>query len=321
MADTIKIGGHSFKKWEVWTVAIGGALVTYYVYRQHQATAAAAQNSADSNPDSSDSYLSQTDPLTGDTYGDEIAEYGSVSAAEQAITGSGATGAASAYEESGVAAGEDYDYYGSGVTGNTYTNNSEWASAVTAGLESLGYDATDVNSAIANYLAGLQLTSTQAAIVQTALAEFGPPPVGTFTINVASTAGGATSTGGSSSSTTSGGGSSSSTTSGGSSSSTSSSSSSTSTAKVTPAKAPGGVTAKTSGAVTTISWGAVSGASNYEFQIAEPNGALYRDGTVTVASAVFDNLVDIQKGQWHFKVRALGTGGPGPWSAVIAFTP
>ena len=170
MASEIKIAGHKFKSWEVWATAIGGVLVVFYVYKQHAANAAAA-SSTTTTPDSTDTGTGTIDP---DDYYDE-------------------TGAADDYLPSGVAAGsvasgEEYDYYGSGVTGNTYTNNSQWASAATAGLESLGYDATTVNSAIANYLAGLQLTSSQAAIVQTALAEFGQPPVGSFAINVASTA-------------------------------------------------------------------------------------------------------------------------------------
>ena len=250
------------------------------------------------------------DPVTGMTYLQEAQEYGSVSAADAAVSQSASDAGYSDedYGESGLAAGEP-DYYSS-TASTTYSTNAEWVSAVTTGLESLGYSASDVNTALANYLAGLSLTSTQATIVQAAIAEFGPPPVGTYAINVQSTASGATSTGTTSTGSTSTGSTSTGTTSTG----------STSTTTAAPTGTPS-AHASTSGAVTTVSWNAISGATGYEYQIAEPSGELYRSGSVTVASGSFDNLVDIAKGQWHFKCRAFNATGFGPWSAVIAFTP
>jgi hypothetical protein len=128
------------------------------------------------------------DPLTGEAYLTEAQQYGSVSAAEQALSGSG-----SGY---GYGAGVGYNSYSTGTptTGTTttevastgYTTNAQWVAAATAGLEALGYSASDVNSALAAYLANLPETATQAGITQTAINEYGPPPVGSYTIVMAS---------------------------------------------------------------------------------------------------------------------------------------
>jgi hypothetical protein len=327
MASEITIAGHKFPKWVVWASAIGGVGAVYLAYRAHKNAAAAAATTAATQsgidpvtglPYSEDSAI---DPVTGMTYLQEAQEYGSVSAADASVSQSASDAGYSDedYGESGLAAGEP-DYYSSAAS-TTYSTNAEWVSAATTGLESLGYAASDVNTALANYLAGLSLTSTQATIVQAAIAEFGPPPVGTFAINVQSTASGATSTGtsstGTSSTTTTGTSSTSSTGSTG----TSSTSSTTAKSTATPETAPINVRASTSGAVTTISWQAVGAVEGYEYQIAEPSGELYRSGSVTVPSGSFDNLVDIAKGTWHFKCRAFNAAGFGPWSSVIAFTP
>lgn len=310
MASEVTIAGHKFPKWVVWASAIGGTGAVYLAYRAHASTAASSATSAATGTDpvtglpySEDNGI---DPITGQTYLAEAQEYGSVSAAEAAVS-QDATGAGygydSGYSESGLAAGEP-DYYSS-TAQSTYASNADWVAAVTAGLEQLGYSASDVNAAVAGYLAGLPLTSTQAGLVQTALAEFGNPPTGSYSIIAQSTAAGATTTGQSTSTGSTTGTSSASTTTG------------------TPETAPTNVRATTSGAVTTISWQAVGGATSYGYQLAEPSGAQYRDGTVTVPSGSFDNLVDIGgKGkQWHFKCRAINSAGSGPWSAVIAFTP
>ena len=184
MASDITIAGHKFKAWEVWTVGLGGALVTFLAWRAHSAS-----SSTVTDPTTGQTYPADgTDPVTGLTYAAEISEYGSVEAAESAVTdeNTGDLG-----DESGLANGYSYssgepDYYGTGTTSGTtgYTSNSDWASAVIAGLESLGFSSADVNGAIAAYLAGMSLTSTQASIVKAALGEFGPPPTGSFPVSV-----------------------------------------------------------------------------------------------------------------------------------------
>src|SRR5581483_5799833 len=78
MAGEIKLFGHQFKTWQVWTVGIGGGLATWYVIRQRQANAAAAATSAAD---------STVDPVTGLTDAQDIAQYGSVAAADAAYSG------------------------------------------------------------------------------------------------------------------------------------------------------------------------------------------------------------------------------------------
>ena len=73
-----------------------------------------------------------------------------------------------------------------GVPATGYATNAQWVAAATAGLEALGYAASDVNAALAAYLANLPETATQAGITQTALNEYGPPPSGSYTIIMAS---------------------------------------------------------------------------------------------------------------------------------------
>lgn len=67
-----------------------------------------------------------------------------------------------------------------------------------------------------------------------------------------------------------------------------------------------------------IDWGAVSGATGYEVQVALPNGGLYRDSSVPVTHAVYSPVPTT--GTCHYKVSAHNTSGNGPWSAVQTFT-
>ena len=145
---------------------------------------------------------SQVDPLTGQTYLAEAQQYGSVSAAEQAVAASSSLDYSSAY-------GTGYGAVGTSsaaplVTANTtqattYASNSAWAQAVEAGLSTIGYSSTDIAAALGRYLGSLSETPDQASIVGAALAEFGPPPVGSYQIILASStttaAAGTTSTG------------------------------------------------------------------------------------------------------------------------------
>jgi PASTA domain len=191
----MNIAGHKISGW--WVVGgIGGAGVGWIVYKRSQASSAAAASTAAGSPGSIDpvtglpySQDNQVDPATGLTYLQEAQEYGSVQAAEEAVTSGEAY-----YGDTG--AGDELDsgyptgYYGTEPTTPTpgsYETNAQWAQAVTAGLTDLGYNATDVTAALGLYFQSQPLGvapdgASYLSIVQAAVAEYGPPPVGTFQI-------------------------------------------------------------------------------------------------------------------------------------------
>jgi hypothetical protein len=194
MAD-VRIAGREVPRWVAIASAVGGLFAVYFAYKQYQASK--SSSSSASNPSATDpvtglpySEDSTIDPLTGMAYLAEAQEYGSVSAAEQAVSAENASTLSSEYSTAGTTGTL-------GTTGTTgtvttevptaaYTTNAQWVAAATAGLEALGYSASDVNSALAAYLANLPETATQAGITQTAINEYGPPPVGSYTIVMAS---------------------------------------------------------------------------------------------------------------------------------------
>lgn len=192
----IKIAGHSYKRWQVAAVAIGGGGIGIYIYlRRKQAAASGSSTATGTDPVTGLPYSedSMIDPLTGQSYLAEAQQYGSVSAAEAALSsgayqGGGLGGASTSYGPVGS--------YGTtlGVTsGSGYATNADWAQAVESGLTGIGYTATDTAAAVGRYLGGLSLTPDQANIVQVALAEFGPPPSGSYSIIAAPATGTATS--------------------------------------------------------------------------------------------------------------------------------
>lgn len=205
----------SFKNLPGWGKAAvigGGGLAVYALYRYKQnASASSSSSSTTSTANAIDpttgmpySEDNTVDPLTGETYLEEAQQYGSVSAAESAVSGGyGATGYGSSLlaDESGLAYGSSYSDgmdYGNTDTASTveFPDNASWAQAAQAGLTGVGYTSTDVSGALGAYLARMPLSSTQVSIVQAAIAEYGPPPVGTYQIVSSSTGGGTTSTGG-----------------------------------------------------------------------------------------------------------------------------
>lgn len=390
----MKLFGHEINNW--WLIGGGaGVVVVFYLYKRGTASgssgSAADPNAIDPVTQLPYSMDDQVDPATGLTYLQEAEQYGSVSAAE-ATAGTGGAFGSSYYPSSGYG-------YGGGTAGSptgtsttstvSYASNAAWAQAAQAGLASLGYDPTTVAAALGAFLAGSTLTPDQASIVQAAEAEFGAPPVGTFTISVSGTSSGGTSSGGTGSGSGTGTGGSGTGTGGSggaqvtvpnvigmttkqaqasltaaglviftlppdvpgfthvvteqtpvpgtkvaqgskvsltykqvAASGTSTTGGGTGTAKA-PAAAPAGIAAATKGAVTSISWSAVTGASGYEIQLATPKGALFKDVTVSATHAIFDNLVDNGgkghgEGTWHYKIRAVNSKGSGPWSAVKA---
>lgn len=102
-------------------------------------------------------------------------------ATDFADSGSGGGGGAvtsydpssSGYNYGDVLAGS---YTGS-TTGAVFSTNQQWGVYAVNNLPKQGYAAGEVVSAITFYLAGMPLTSNQAAIVQAALSNYGSPPL------------------------------------------------------------------------------------------------------------------------------------------------
>ena len=158
----MKIGGKEVPSWAVYG-GVGVAVVGGLLWFRHRSASSGAASAATTAAAGS----SLIDPATGIPYADETA---------------------GAINSSGGLSGLGFGFPTSDVTGSTlssgtsFTTNAQWAQAVEAGLTGLGYDAQAVGSAIGKYLLSQPLTSDQVTIVQTAVAEYGPPPVGTFAI-------------------------------------------------------------------------------------------------------------------------------------------
>jgi hypothetical protein len=181
-------------------VAIGGAATAWLAWKQHKAsTASPSASSIDPVTGLPYSQDNATDPLTGQAYLAEAQAYGSVAAAEQAFAASSSVDYSSAYGSSGSGDGGQALVPANTVQGTTYATNAAWAQAVEAGLTDIGYTSTDIAAALGRYLGSLPETADQATIVGAAIAEYGPPPVGTYQVILApatgSTGSGSTGTG------------------------------------------------------------------------------------------------------------------------------
>lgn len=183
---------------------VGGGVVTVYLvyrYKKNHSAAAAAANPAATDPVTGLPYSEDNtiDPLTGQPYLAEAQQYGSVSAAEAALSaagsgygygssaggyGSGDYGYNSSYGAAGTATGSGLDTTTT-TTGTSYASNAAWAQAVEAGLTTIGYSATDISAALGRYLGNLPETPAQATIVEAAIAEYGPPPTGSYSVIMA----------------------------------------------------------------------------------------------------------------------------------------
>jgi len=174
-------------------VGIGG----YLVYRHHKTTgswnpwssgsagAGTAQSGTDPITGMPYSDDSATDPLTGQQYLAEAQQYGSVAAAEAAVSAYGQSTATGSGIGVNPASPQSSGTLNTPVGSNVYTSNSAWAQAVEAGLTDVGYTSTDVATAIGDYLTGTPLTPAEATLVRTAIGEYGPAPVGNLQIIIA----------------------------------------------------------------------------------------------------------------------------------------
>lgn len=188
------IGGHKINNWVVVGGAGGVALVLYLYRRGSSSSPSSGDTSASgTDPLTGMPYAQDdaVDPLTGMTYLAEAQEYGSVSAAESAVSSGSAYGLAGGAGSGGGGtfdAGFPTSNVGAGsVTSTSYATNAAWSQAVTTGLTGLGYSSTDVAAALGLFFAQHPLGTaadgvSYAEIIQAAEAEFGPPPQGTYSI-------------------------------------------------------------------------------------------------------------------------------------------
>lgn len=310
-------------KWGIYT-AVGGASVIggYFVYRHHSETgswnpwSASATATSATGADTTTSGT-VTDPVTGTQYSDtavdpetemtyasEITQFGSVSAAEASVTDYGtSTGSEQAYD-TGYNSVNATDETTTTSGQNIYTSDSSWSQAVQAGLTDVGYDSTTVAAALGAYLTGTPLTTAQVQIINTAIAEYGPAPVGNLQIIQAP----ATTTG-----------------------------TTTTSAKPTEGyPAPTGLTVKHStGTTYTISWNTISGStetgptpSSYTVAIYNAaTGATVSKTTVSTpdaAGSVGTTTVTLPKvtksTKYNVQVWANGTTGIAPKNASTTIT-
>jgi len=198
----MEIGGKQISNW--WIVGgAGGLVLVYIVYKRSKSSSTSAQASTSTSIDPVTglpySQDNQIDPLTGMTFLSEAQQYGSVAAAESAVS----SGAASADSTStGYTGTAGYPSSNVGTTTGTaqnYATNAAWAQACTAGLTALGYSSTDVSAALGLFFAQHPLGIAPdgvnyALIIQTCEAEYGPPPQGTYQIMPPPSSGGGTTT-------------------------------------------------------------------------------------------------------------------------------
>lgn len=223
-----------------------------------------------------------TDPITGETYLAEATEYGSVATAEASVTAYGASTASGSgigvNPASPPASGSVNTVVGSSI----YTSNSAWAQAATAGLADVGYVSTDVATALGDYLTGTPVTAAQASLINTAIAEYGPAPVGTLQIVLAPVSTASTTTTGS-----------------------------TGTSASTPTAKAGSISnleATVSGTTAKVSWNSTPSAATYSYELNELDGTVVKKDTTSSKSASFSGL---HKGwTYNFGIQAL-PGGPG----------
>ena len=294
------IAGHKINNWVI--IAGGGGVVLLYVlYRNASKSAAATQSASTSTidpltglPTSQDN---QIDPSTGMTYLQEAQEYGSVSAAEAAVS----SGSAYAAGTGGYYGAEDAGYptstsnVGTSVAIQSYATNAAWSQAVTAGLAGLGYNSEDIASALGLFFAQHPLGTASdgvsyASIIQAAEAEYGPPPQGTYSIIPEPTTSGATGT-------TTGG----TTTSG-------------------TFALPSGRSDTPYSTYVDLGWTAVKGAQFYHYQVLTASGSSVSDQMTTATSARVSGLKPSTSYSWRMAVDTTSAMNASPWSSPSPFT-
>jgi Fibronectin type III domain len=129
-----------------------------------------------------------TDPITGQQYLAEAEQYGSVQAAEASVSAFGQSTASGSGIPVNPASPASSGSINTPVGSSVYTSNAAWAQAATAGLTDVGYSGTDVATALGDYLTQTPVTPAQATLINTAIAEYGPAPVGNLQVILQPTA-------------------------------------------------------------------------------------------------------------------------------------
>jgi hypothetical protein len=177
-------------------IAGGAGIGGFALYKRHQTTGSWNPFAKSTAAAPGSTAASGTDPITGMPYSDDNAidpttnlgylaeadQYGSVAAAEAAVTAYGQstnTGSGIGVNPASPAASGSIN---TPVGTNIYTSNAAWAQAATAGLVSVGYDGVTVAGALGAFETQKPLTADQIAIVNTAIAEYGAPPIGTLQV-------------------------------------------------------------------------------------------------------------------------------------------
>jgi len=191
MADSLlgNLNLSGMSKGQKIAIVVGGVAVAGLAFYEikHKSSSGTSSNTTTGNaatpqtvtdPTTGETYPADgIDPADGMTYAEEIDQYGSIEAAEEAY-GQNVSGYTSPSSTSQSAAQGQSAAYGS---------NAAWSQAVTSGLTDLGYSSEDVAQALGLYLdaqpLGTLADGTSAySLVQTALAEYGPPPSGTYAL-------------------------------------------------------------------------------------------------------------------------------------------
>lgn len=184
------------KTWQKVAIVGGGlgvAGLAYYESKKKKKSSSSSSTTAGNSSASSPALVTDPttgqqypatadDPETGYTYEEEIDLYGSVSAADEALAGgSNSFGLSSLPANNAVVDETPFDAT-TNTTAEGYSTNAAWSQAVETGLTQIGYDSQDVATALGYYFAGRALTPDQQTIIYDALAEFGPPPSGSYQV-------------------------------------------------------------------------------------------------------------------------------------------
>jgi hypothetical protein len=162
------------------------------------------------------------------------------------------------------------------ASSSAVTTPQQWAAAVEAQLPTLGYDASTVAAAVGRYIAGLSLTSAQATIIQAALAEV-PYPGTAPPVQVTPTT--PTATGG-------------------------------------DLPAPAGMSDTPYSSFVDLGWHAVTGATEYHYQVLTTAGAVVVDGATASTNARGSGL----KASTAYKWRVSVENPRGLWTGYKSFT-
>lgn len=287
------------------TIAGSAGVGGYLLYRHHKTTGSWNPFSAGSSSSTTSATTSSTsidpvtglpysqdnaiDPVTGLTYLAEAQQYGSIAVADASVSQFGTTATSGGTTITGTPQPNGTVSGSTNPPGSPYTSNAGWSQAVQAGLTDIGYDGPTVAAALGLYLTGQPMTAAQASIVNAGIAEFGPPPVGTFQVILAPASGTGTTTGTSSGS--------------------------------APKTAPSGLSSTGHAGFADFGWGVVSGATGYELQVSGTGGK--GTGTSGLDESFTGNHaanVKLNPGTYKAQVRATNTTGSGPWASFPNFT-